>query len=68
MNFRPTSLERAFELAKSGECKTVADIRKRLKDEGLSVAQIEGPRLTKQLRELCVESSAAAEAKAANEA
>ena len=30
MQFRPTALERAFELAKSGDYETVSDIRKKL--------------------------------------
>lgn len=53
MSFQPTSLERAFELARSGECASISDVRKRLKQEGLSVSQLEGPTLTRQLRELC---------------
>jgi hypothetical protein len=54
MTNRPTPLERAFELARSGECATVTDVKQRLKDEGLSASQVEGPVLTRQLRELCV--------------
>ncbi|TAJ71275.1 MAG: hypothetical protein EPO51_13310 [Phenylobacterium sp.] len=53
MSFQPTSLERAFELARSGECASISDVRKRLKQEGLSVSQLEGPMLTRQLREIC---------------
>jgi hypothetical protein len=33
-NFRPTTLERAYELARSGECRTVGDIKTRLQQEG----------------------------------
>lgn len=53
---RPTALERAFELARSGECASVSDIRVRLKAEGLSANQIEGPVLIRQLRDLCAAS------------
>lgn len=53
MQFRPTSLERAFELARGGRHPSVSDILKQLKAEGLSVAQIEGESLRRQLRELC---------------
>jgi hypothetical protein len=52
MSTRPTSLERAFELAKSGQCATVEEIRKKLKAEGLWDSQIVGKALSKQLREL----------------
>jgi hypothetical protein len=54
MTLRPTPVERAFELARSGECESVNAVRKRLKDEGVSAAQIFGPSLSRQLRELCV--------------
>jgi len=60
MPHRPTALERAFDLARSGECATVQDVRQRLKADGYSDAQVSGPMLTKQLRELC---NAAAPAK-----
>jgi hypothetical protein len=52
MDHRVTALERAFELAKSGSCETVADIRKRLLAERYSVDQITGRMLGKQLRAL----------------
>ncbi len=48
-----TVLERAFDLARSGDCTSVQDVRKRLKAEGYSDAQLWGPTLTRQLRELC---------------
>ena len=50
MNSNMTSLERAFELAKSGECESITDIVRRLKSEGYSTAQITGPTLSRQLR------------------
>ncbi len=56
MTFRPTALERAFALARSGECATVGDIVKRLREEGFATHQITGPSLMRQLRELCAES------------
>ena len=53
MRFPPTPLERAFELARSGECADVAAIRDRLRKEGHSLHHLTGPSLLKQLRELC---------------
>jgi HEAT repeat protein len=47
-----TALERAFELANSGSCESVADIKKTLKSEGYSDQQITGRALGKQLTEL----------------
>ncbi|WP_425993719.1 hypothetical protein [Caulobacter sp. DWR1-3-2b1] len=55
MTNRPTTLERAFQLARSGEYSTISDIRRQLKIEGFSDApsQISGPSMLKQLRKLC---------------
>ncbi|MBI1180653.1 MAG: hypothetical protein GC201_08845 [Alphaproteobacteria bacterium] len=53
MTLRPTALERAFELARSGSCKHISDIRSRLMAEGYSDSQLEGPMLMRQLRNLC---------------
>lgn len=53
MQHRLTALERAFELAGSGECRSTDEIRKRLNAEGYSGQQITGPTLLRQLRELC---------------
>jgi hypothetical protein len=47
-----TSLERAFELAKSGSCGTVEDLKRALIHEGYSTSQIVGRSLTNQLRAL----------------
>jgi hypothetical protein len=47
-----TAIERAFQLATSGDCASVADIKKQLKTEGFSIAQITGGVLSKQLRAL----------------
>jgi len=52
-----TSLERAFELARSGVCATVSEIRHRLFAEGYAADQIDGPHLIRQLRALCESSS-----------
>jgi hypothetical protein len=49
MDHTITALERAFQLAKSGDYATVSDIRKRLAQEGYSIAQITGGALSKQL-------------------
>lgn len=48
-------LERAFELAKSGDYSTVDLIRRRLRSEGYHTNQIEGPTLGKQLRHIISE-------------
>jgi hypothetical protein len=50
---RPTALERAFDLAKSGTCADVGEVRKKLKAEGYSPEQLTGPALIRQLRDLC---------------
>ena len=55
MNSTPSTLERAFELARSGECANPAEIRARLKKERHDQveAHLQGPSITKQLRLLC---------------
>ena len=55
-NFRPTTLERAYELARSGECRTVGDIKTRLQQEGHERVQdrLYGGSQTSALRKLCV--------------
>jgi len=52
-----TTLERAFALARSGECATVNDIRTRLRSERFDQvdAHLAGAAITRQLRDLCVE-------------
>jgi hypothetical protein len=52
MKIGVTSLERAFELARSGSVSTVEEIRFALKHEGYSVSEIRGPSLQKQLSAL----------------
>ena len=60
MNLRPSTLERAFALARSGECAGVVDIRARLKAERFDLieAHLQGPAINKQLRRLCQEAQA----------
>jgi hypothetical protein len=47
-----TALERAFELANSGQYGTVAEIRARLQSEGLDPIQVQGASVSFQLRTL----------------
>lgn len=58
MAFYPTALERAFQLAQTGEFAGLGAVIDRLRAEGFSVIQIEGPLLRRQLRELCAASRA----------
>jgi hypothetical protein len=52
---QPSIVERAFALAKSGECEGVGDIRRRLKEEqfGSVEAHLAGRSIKRQLVELC---------------
>ncbi|WP_174298107.1 hypothetical protein [Sphingomonas bacterium] len=49
-------LERAFQLARDGDCRTIAEITKVLKTEDYNGvdAQLQGPSLRGQLRQLCM--------------
>jgi transketolase N-terminal domain/subunit len=47
-----TALERAFQLAKSGNVATMDALKNQLKAEGYSVATVTGKALTRQLRSL----------------
>ena len=47
-----TSIERAFQIAKSGSCESITDLKKLLKTEGYSTDQIEGRMISKQLATL----------------
>ena len=49
MNNRPTALERAFQLARSGRPKSIDDIKRELVKEHYSSGQIKGNTLRKQL-------------------
>ena len=52
MDHNVTAVERAFQLAKSGICLSVADLKKRLRLEGYATTQIVGGAISKQLRAL----------------
>jgi hypothetical protein len=47
-----TALERAFELARSGDHRSIDQIKQRLRAEGYSDAQVTGGTLSRQLRAL----------------
>jgi hypothetical protein len=53
-----TALERAFQLARSGDYASVPDIKKQLTTEGYAVTQVTGGTLTKQLLGLIREARA----------
>lgn len=55
MSHRPTTVERAYELARSGECVGVAEIKLQLRREGHSdvAGQLYGRAITTDLRRLC---------------
>lgn len=55
MAIQPTSLERAFQLARSGQFSSLKDIRRQLDREGLNPQMVVGPLLRKQLRDLICE-------------
>lgn len=52
---RPTTLERAYQLAREGRCRTVSDIKQALSSEGYDriADSLYGPSLTADLRKLC---------------
>lgn len=54
---RPTTLERAYQLAREGRCRTVSDIKQALASEGYDRIQdsLYGPSLSADLRKLCRE-------------
>lgn len=60
MNHRQTTLERAYELARSGECAGVGEIKARLKAEHFSDidGQLFGRVIGAALRRLCEEARA----------
>jgi hypothetical protein len=51
-----TTLERAYDLAKTGDCSGVSEIKARLKAEGYGAvdAELYGPTVSTALRRLCV--------------
>ena len=52
MDHNVTALERAFQLAKSGDCSSVADLKTRLRSEGYATTDIVGGSIRKQLSAL----------------
>ena len=65
MDSRISQLERAFELASSGRCASVADIKRKLREEGYMDDQVEGPSLFSQLNTLMKKSNGHASRNAA---
>lgn len=59
MKIPPSTLERAFELARSGDYASSAEIRLQLKRERHDQveAHLQGPSISRQLRLLCEEAS-----------
>lgn len=57
MTLKPTTLERAYQLAKEGRCRTVSDIKQALSSEGYDRINdsLYGPSLGAALRKLCQE-------------
>ena len=57
MTYPLSTLERAFELARSGTCAGTAEIRLHLKRERFDAveAHLQGPSINRQLRRLCEE-------------
>ena len=52
MDHSVTALERAFQIAKSGDSKSIADLKKQLRKENYSLNKITGRTLFKQLAAL----------------
>lgn len=55
MNYRLTTVERAYQLAESGEFANVGEIKRRLSTEGYSdvQGQLYGSTITSALKKLC---------------
>jgi hypothetical protein len=66
---RPGVIERAFELARSGDCASIEEIRSQLKREShASVdSHLGSPMLGRQLRKLCTEHRVNAQPQQAND-
>jgi hypothetical protein len=56
MDGTKTTLERAFELAKSGQVRSIESLRAKLKVEGYMLTQLTGGSLIRQLRDLIKQS------------
>ena len=59
MHSTKTTLQRAFELARSGRFRNVPDLRRQLKRKGYQAEQVAGPALILQLRDLMRDNRAA---------
>ncbi len=59
--FRPTTIERAYELAQFGSCETLNDLRAQLKREHHESVEdhLSGPTIARQLRALFAQRRAA---------
>ena len=55
MNLNKSALERAFEMANTGECETVASVINHLNKEGYNGNQVTGRALVKHLSTLIAE-------------
>lgn len=66
MTYRLTTIERAYQLAESGECANVGEIKRRLNAEGYSdvQGQLYGSTITTALRKRCDDARAARDADA----
>ena len=55
MSHRPTTIERAYELARSGECRTLGEVKQRLSADGHDRIQehLYGATVSTALRKLC---------------
>lgn len=55
MSFRPTTIERAYQLAESGTCRTISDVKAKLQAEGFSSIQdhLHGLTISRALRQRC---------------
>jgi hypothetical protein len=58
MDTTKSAIERAFELARSGQASSLAELRAMIKAEGYSLHQITGPSLGRQLRNLITKARA----------
>lgn len=55
MTFRPTTIERAYQLGASGSCRSIGDIKDARQNEGYANIQVHlhGLSITRALRRLC---------------
>lgn len=55
MSHRPSTVERAYELARSGKCLKIEDLVRQLKAEGFEAveAHMSGSSIRAELRQLC---------------